>query len=303
MLTTVKKDAILFTNGDNDTYYAWDLQHRKGFRKDVTVINLNLLNLPKFIKLLRNKVPFGPKMTDEYIDNSLGSNIEALAERRWEEKRRVSISGPTDDSPDLTWDVPATNSYQTGDGNSKEYYIRVQELMILDIISANNWKRPIYFAITCSDQNLLGLRNLQDTDKNFLTMEGYAFRLMSEPTPWTATDLLAQNLIYKFKYRNLNDPGCRLGKWTMKLISNCRMGFLQLAHNYLNEAEQTDDNNLSGVELSLSERTERFNELPLRVKGLTTLDLMKDRIPQSIVPINIERITEYINQLRLQLKP
>jgi len=43
LLMSCDKDAILITNGDNDTYPALILQHAKDIRKDVTVLNTSLL--------------------------------------------------------------------------------------------------------------------------------------------------------------------------------------------------------------------------------------------------------------------
>ena len=42
VLASCKKGAILFTNGDNDTYPAWVLQFVKNIRPDITVINTSL---------------------------------------------------------------------------------------------------------------------------------------------------------------------------------------------------------------------------------------------------------------------
>lgn len=42
MLMSTDADAILFTNGDNDTFPAWMLQRLKGIREDVLVLNVFL---------------------------------------------------------------------------------------------------------------------------------------------------------------------------------------------------------------------------------------------------------------------
>lgn len=42
MLMSTAPDAILLTNGDNDTYPGWMLQQAKGIRPDVTVLNISL---------------------------------------------------------------------------------------------------------------------------------------------------------------------------------------------------------------------------------------------------------------------
>lgn len=43
VLVTTQKNAILFTNGDNDTYPVWILQQVKNIRQDVTVLNTSLI--------------------------------------------------------------------------------------------------------------------------------------------------------------------------------------------------------------------------------------------------------------------
>jgi hypothetical protein len=42
MLLSTRPNAIVFTNGDNDTYPAWLLQNTQKFRTDVTIINVHL---------------------------------------------------------------------------------------------------------------------------------------------------------------------------------------------------------------------------------------------------------------------
>jgi hypothetical protein len=55
-LNSCEKDAILFTNGDNDTYPLWYAQNVEGVRTDVRVINLSLLPTEWYSSALRRKV-------------------------------------------------------------------------------------------------------------------------------------------------------------------------------------------------------------------------------------------------------
>jgi tetratricopeptide (TPR) repeat protein len=68
MLATVDKDGMIFTNGDNDTFPLWFIQEVKGFRKDVRVLNLSLLNTPWYIWQLKHLEPKVPmSFTDQQI--------------------------------------------------------------------------------------------------------------------------------------------------------------------------------------------------------------------------------------------
>jgi hypothetical protein len=48
MLESAEPDAIVFTNGDNDTYPPLALQAKHGIRTDVRIVNLSLLNVVEY---------------------------------------------------------------------------------------------------------------------------------------------------------------------------------------------------------------------------------------------------------------
>ena len=52
VLTLLEPDAILITNGDNDTYPGWLLQRVLDVRTDVTIVNRSLLNTTWYFKQL-----------------------------------------------------------------------------------------------------------------------------------------------------------------------------------------------------------------------------------------------------------
>jgi len=69
MLVALEPDAIIFTNGDNDTFPLWYIQEVEGYRTDVRVVNLSLLNTPWYIEQCRDNEPKVPiAWTNEQIE-------------------------------------------------------------------------------------------------------------------------------------------------------------------------------------------------------------------------------------------
>ncbi len=68
MLVGLERDALILTNGDNDTFPLWYIQEVEGYRRDVRVVNLSLLNTPWYIWQLKDNDPrIRFKWTDEDI--------------------------------------------------------------------------------------------------------------------------------------------------------------------------------------------------------------------------------------------
>ncbi len=68
ILKSADENAILFTNGDNDTFPVWCLQEAFDYRKDVVNINLSLANTKWYIKQLKNTMGVDLGWSDEQID-------------------------------------------------------------------------------------------------------------------------------------------------------------------------------------------------------------------------------------------
>jgi hypothetical protein len=257
LLQSCEKDAILFTNGDNDTFPLWFLQYVHNIRNDVRVVNLSLLNTHWYIRQIRDMEPRVPvNLTDNFIDQ--------LAPTYWPEKKRIKIQVPKDvyqkeledlehprelisklveTQPEISFELGPT---MAGQG------IRVQDIMILNIIAASQFRKPIYFAITVSRENML---NLFD----YLRMDGLVYKLVTYPGDDISPSHLKQNLFDKFQYRNLDNPDVYLNDNIVGLLTNYRSAFLKLASFY---------------------HQEKMIE-----QMLVTLDIMEEEIPEAVIPV------------------
>jgi tetratricopeptide (TPR) repeat protein len=69
LLAGLEPNAIIFTNGDNDTYPLWYIENVERFRTDVSVVNLSLLRTDWYIKQLRDRDPKLPiRLTDAELE-------------------------------------------------------------------------------------------------------------------------------------------------------------------------------------------------------------------------------------------
>jgi tetratricopeptide (TPR) repeat protein len=130
LLISAEHNGIIFTNGDMDTYAPFCLQEATKLRQDVSIVNLSLLNTPRFVKCLRDS--FGVPIS--YTDFGL-----ELIE------------------PKMDWE--------------KNKVVSVQDILVKNIIENAHYKnRPVYFAITVSEEN-------RAEHENNLSLEGVVYRV------------------------------------------------------------------------------------------------------------------------------
>jgi tetratricopeptide (TPR) repeat protein len=295
ILETCEPDAIIFTNGDNDTFPVWYLQEVEGIRKDVRVVNLSLLNTGWYIKQLKHRDPKVPiSLSDDYIDMYLDRHdVNALMKRFWpKEKWNLKLDSP--DGP-ISWECPATMYVpMRGAKPNENNFLRVQDIMILDIIRTNNWKRPIYFAVTVSSGNMMGLRD-------YLRMEGLALKLTTKKGQLVEPEALWKNLTqsYDGHYRNLGNPNIHYNNNIKKLLQNYRSAYLQLAY-YYTTGMGTEPVPPIPYE-SLDEKIAHFDELTSGQKVEVILDKMSAILPEDVIPITNPELQIQIGLLYHQI--
>ena len=275
MLQSCAADAVLFTNGDNDTFPLWYLQDVEGIRRDIRIVNLSLVNTPWYIQQMKNK-PYYAEAQPVPISLS-DARIANITPVAWE-PRVVEL--PVPENVFRERGVQDTASLRKGKiefmmRNTLQYgqtkAIRIQDIMVRNIIETNQWRRPIYFAGTCAPDSKIGL-------DDYLFLEGLALRLeprKSEREDVAVNpDVLEANLFTElegfsrtpapgFKFRGIADPDVYYDENTTRLMINLRFAFVRLATYFANVTNQTE-------------------------KSAAALDRMEALIPRAKIPMGWE---------------
>ena len=271
-LQSCGKDAILFTNGDNDTFPLWYLQDVEGVRRDVRIVNLSLLNVQWYIHQLKINAPYG---THKIIIPFTDDQIDQLSSRRWTTQVR-DILVPNDVAE--KFGVTDTAVLHRGkisfsmDGvpYGKDIRIlRIQDIMVYSIIISNKWERPVYFAITCPPESRIGLGN-------YLWMDGLAFQLKPLTVSGAggemdfaimSANVLAENVVPSktpqsgFRYRNLDKANIYYDDDALRMVQNYRFNYLKLAQYALIVKK---DDRLARQIFSAMERTLPIEAIPMQ---------------------------------------
>lgn len=253
ILQSCRKDAILFTNGDNDTFPLWYLQEVMGVRTDIRIVNLSLLNTDWYILQLKNETPHGAlkvpmNMTDQQIGNISPVQWNATTVHVPVPPEVYASFGVTDTSITNRGEIQFVMRPTLSFGNVNG--IRVQDLVARDIIEANKWQRPVYFAVTVASSNFIGL-------DRYMQMQGMALQVMPyspksadgqypiDPVVMKECIMKSPSKVYTephygFRYTNLANPNIYYDDNARRLTLNYRNPFMRLAIYYLQQGDSSD---------------------------------------------------------------
>jgi hypothetical protein len=270
-LESCEPNAILFTNGDNDTFPLWYVQEVEGIRTDVRVVNFMLASGDWYVDQMFRKVyesdplplsnsrKFYAKGSQNYMP--VFERVEGTVEL----KDLVNFVGSDDTRTQINYEgewinyVPARKLELTVDKAAvlesgtvapedsaqivdkiswqiSQGYLYRNDLMLLDLIATNNWERPVYFANPSSVSKVLNI------DK-YCHLEGIVYRFK----PTVAKDYIKRvggvnpERTYEIlmaddvRWGRLNEPDVTVDRESDRNSNMIKQDYLRLAQAMVNE--------------------------------------------------------------------
>ncbi|MDR0830824.1 MAG: DUF2723 domain-containing protein [Prevotellaceae bacterium] len=281
-LNTCAPNAVIFCNGDNDTFPLWYNLEVEGTRTDIRACNLSYISASWYIdQMKRGYYKSDPLQIDwqpaEYqksmLDAAIVKNLPDFGGTLDLKTAFDLMRKPELISPDgygyifastLVIPVDKQKVIENKVVDEKDYdkivdtiYIKLRknmvyksELMVLEMLKNNDWTRPLYFCTTVGAEFY---PNISD----YLQQEGLAYRFVPiikkrEPN----TEKMYDNLMNKYRYGNISDPKLYLDETNRRMCNTLRNSFAELARalsieNQNEKAKLVIEKSLKEIPLSI----------------------------------------------------
>ncbi len=274
-LESCAPNSILFTYGDNDSFPLWYVQDVEEIRTDVRVANLSYLQAGWYIEMMRQKafksdpLPLSleqgkyieGKRTQLPVNNRVDKPVNLREIVRFasmdDKKYMIDYSGMGDYLnyiPANKFIIDVDSSVVLSNGTIKEYYKdRIVspmlwefsdndafkgDLAIMDLLSTNEWSRPVYYSTTVPSHQYKGL-------EKYFIQEGMSYRIVpieidiSEEGDFGMIDpnVMYDNMMNRFEWGNASDPSVYLDENNRRMFSNFRRIFGSLGKELIQQGD------------------------------------------------------------------
>ncbi|KAF0199066.1 MAG: Uncharacterized protein FD166_691 [Bacteroidetes bacterium] len=276
-LNSCDRNAVLITNGDNDTFPLWYAQEVEGIRTDIRVVNYMLASGDWYVHQLSRKIydsdPLKFTLTPKQYNKGVNEFIpfvDRAGGQQFELKEIIDFIADETDRSKITLQsgerinyfptrrvrltVDSAKAVRNGivpaymadsivpvvEWEIKSNYLYKNDLMLLDFLASNDWERPLYFASPSSESKVLGI------DK-YCHQTGVVYKFI----PVLAEDYVAglggvdtkasyDILMNKCKWGNLNQPDVYVDRESFRNSMMHKQNFMRLAQALVRKGKNTE---------------------------------------------------------------
>jgi hypothetical protein len=249
-LASIKPNAIIYTMGDNDTFPLWYNQEVEGVGTDARVCNLSYLQADWYIgQMQRGAYKSAPlPISWQPKDYTTGKNevveVDSLMPRL-DLKTTMDFILSTDSQTKVRGEsfIPTNHLFLPVDAQQViksgtmpasrigeilpeinidlKRRISRSDLMVLEMLKENNWKRPVYFAVSIGG-DYMGL-------SDYFERTGMTYQVLPVGVkgagPKVNTIEMYDNMMNKFRFGNISDPNVYLDETTLNMCYTHRQMF------------------------------------------------------------------------------